>query len=146
MLALLLDYLKGAVPVGLAGYAFGISGLRLVPIALSPVLGHAFSPFLRFHGGKAVAATFGIWTGLTLWEGPTVFGCLLGLTYSLQKIDGWSVMLSMVGLLIYLQLRKPGLFILTIWLGNVLILAWKHRDDLRKGIQLKDSVLNSIKR
>ena len=70
--AMLLDYLKGAVPVSLAHLAFGISGWSLVPIALAPVLGHAFSPFMRFRGGKAIAATFGIWTGVLLAEGPMV--------------------------------------------------------------------------
>ena len=43
--ALILDYLKGAIPVGLAKNVFGISGFGLIPIALSPVFGHAFSPF-----------------------------------------------------------------------------------------------------
>ncbi|NIV30941.1 MAG: hypothetical protein GWN58_16055, partial [Anaerolineae bacterium] len=52
--ALLLDYLKGAVPVGLAHFQYSLSGWCLVPVALAPVLGHASTPFLKFRGGKAV--------------------------------------------------------------------------------------------
>ena len=55
--ALLLDYLKGAIPVGIAYFVVGLDGVSLVLVALAPVLGHAFSPFLGFHGGKAVAVT-----------------------------------------------------------------------------------------
>jgi len=60
IVALLLDMVKGLLPVGLACSIVGISGWDLVPIALAPVLGHAFSLFLRLRGGKAVAASFGI--------------------------------------------------------------------------------------
>jgi glycerol-3-phosphate acyltransferase PlsY len=44
---------------------------------LAPLLGHIFSPFLKFRGGKGLSTTFGIWLGLTLWLGPTVFGLSL---------------------------------------------------------------------
>jgi glycerol-3-phosphate acyltransferase PlsY len=142
--ALILDYLKGAIPVGLAKYVFGVSGFELIPVALSPVLGHAFSPFLRFHGGKAVASTFGIWTGLTLWEGPTVLGISLEISFLLQKVDAWSVIISMIGLLIYTFLRQYDSFILIIWVGNILILIWKHHHELRQGIQLKPYMRRKI--
>ncbi len=138
--ALILDYLKGAIPVGLAKHVFGISSFALVPIALSPVFGHAFSPFLKFRGGKAIASTFGIWTGLTLWEGPTVLGIFLEISFLLQKIDAWSVIFSMTGLLVYLVLRQYNSFILIILTGNMLVLIWKHRHELRQGIQLKVTV------
>jgi glycerol-3-phosphate acyltransferase PlsY len=71
-LAGLLDYLKGAVPVGIPWFLLGIHGWGIVPIALAPLLGHAYSPWLRFRGGKAVATTFGVWTGLTLGAGPVI--------------------------------------------------------------------------
>jgi len=58
LLVFLLDGLKGAIPslLGLVlfgpGYLAGISGL-------AAVLGHIFSPFLKFRGGKGVATGFG---------------------------------------------------------------------------------------
>ena len=93
--ALLLDYLKGAVPVGLAVWGAGLSGWQLTPVALAPVLGHAFSPFLGLRGGKAIATTFGVWTGLTVWQAPTVLRLTLALALLFQEVDGWSVMIGM---------------------------------------------------
>lgn len=138
--ALLLDYSKGVLPVGLGKAIFGFTGWDLVPVALAPILGHAFSPFLRFRGGKAVAATFGIWTGLTRWEGPTILGILIGIAFRLQSVDGWSVIFAMLGLLAYLLLRQAETYILAIWLGNILILSWKHRHDLQQRIELKPPI------
>jgi glycerol-3-phosphate acyltransferase PlsY len=129
--ALLLDYLKGAVPVGLAHLHAGLTGWGLLPVALAPVLGHAFSPWLRFRGGKAVTVTFGIWTGLTLWEGPTLLGTFLGLFYALLNADAWCVMFALLGWLLYLLLRGGEPNLLAVWLGNILIVGWKHRRELR---------------
>jgi glycerol-3-phosphate acyltransferase PlsY len=144
--AMLLDYLKGAMPVSLAHLAFEVSGWSLVPIALAPVLGHAFSPFMRFRGGKAVAATFGIWTGLLVPEGPMVLGLFLGLFYLLQTVDAWSVILGMLGFLAWLLLRQADPVILVIWGGNMLVLVWKHRRDLRQPLRLRPFFVKLLRR
>lgn len=144
--AMLLDYLKGAVPVSLAHLAFEVSGWSLVPIALAPVLGHAFSPFMRLRGGKAVAATFGIWTGLLVAEGPMVLGLFLGLFYLLQTVDAWSVILGMLGFLAWLLLRQADPVILVIWGGNMLVLVWKHRRDLHQPLRLRPFILKLLRR
>lgn len=146
LLALLLDYLKGALPVSLAHFKFGVSGWNLVAVALSPILGHAFSPFLNFRGGKAVAVTFGVWTGLTLGEAPILLGILLGLFMLVQRTDAWAVVLGMLGLLAYLILQRGDVFTLSIWGGNMLILLWKHRRDLRRPIRPRVWVSNLLGR
>jgi glycerol-3-phosphate acyltransferase PlsY len=128
---LLLDYLKGAVPVSLANFAVGISGWGLVAVALAPVAGHAFSPFLRFRGGKAIAVTFGIWTGLTVAEGPVVLGLLMVLCFKVLDSHDWAVILAMVAFLGYLLLRGADLFLLAAWAGNMAIILWKYRADLQ---------------
>ncbi len=55
LLALMLDVSKAAAPVGLSYYNLGIRGIPMYLIAIAPMLGHVFSPFLRFRGGKAIA-------------------------------------------------------------------------------------------
>lgn len=137
--ALLLDMLKGTLPVVAAYRGFGYDSIWLVPVALAPVLGHAFSPFLRGQGGKAVAVTGGVWMGLTLWEGPTVGGlALLGFSI-LIKADGRAVIPAMTVMLLYLTmtppawnplwLRPPVPILAGIGLGNAVVLLWKHRTD-----------------
>ena len=136
--ALLLDYLKGAVPVGLAHFAAGFWGWELVSVGLAPVIGHAFSPFLGFKGGgKALAVTFGVWTGLTLAEGPFVLGLFFAVFLLIQTSDGWAVLLGLLAFGIYLLLQHGDRFILAIWLGNTLLLAWKYRAEFRTRPQLR---------
>ena len=65
LLCIALDVLKAFLPVYAAVTYAGIHGIALIPVAAAPVLGHAFSPFLRFRGGKAVAAFYG--SLLALW-------------------------------------------------------------------------------
>lgn len=131
-LAAALDIFKAAIPVSLAYYDAQLRGLDLLLTSLAPVLGHAFSPFLRFRGGKAVAVTFGVWMALTLWEGPTILGIQLGLWYNIVAVSGWAMMIAMVFALVYFVAVHPGSFILAVILGNMAIVAWKHRTDLAK--------------
>jgi len=133
--ALLLDYLKGAVPVSLAHYVVGLTGWMLVPVAPAPVVGHAFSPFLRFRGGTALAVTFGAWPGLILGAGPLILGLFFALFYLVQNNDGWAALLGMVAFLGFLLVQGAGLPLLLAWGGNTLVLAWKHRRELRQPIR-----------
>lgn len=72
-LTLLADMIKGAVPVFICRYIIGNTGISLRPdelvvakdlwpgiVGLSAVLGHMFSVFLSFRGGKGVATGFGV--------------------------------------------------------------------------------------
>ena len=67
---LLLDALKGALPA-IAGRALGGEEAAAVA-AFAAVLGHCFSPFLRFRGGKGVATSFGAIVALA-WPAGLAF-------------------------------------------------------------------------
>jgi acyl phosphate:glycerol-3-phosphate acyltransferase len=56
---LLLDVAKGFAPVFLAKLA-GIPAQLLAFVALAAVLGHMFTPWLKFKGGKGVATALGV--------------------------------------------------------------------------------------
>lgn len=143
MLAIFLDMLKGAVPVALAHYLFGVHGWPLAPVMLAPILGHAFSPFLRFRGGKAVASTFGVWSAMTVPLGPFVMGGSVFVFYKLLRSSGWAVVAAFLLLLGFLMTpalhwRAPGLSagltlpLLATWAATLAILAWTHRTELRR--------------
>ncbi|MCK6580861.1 MAG: glycerol-3-phosphate acyltransferase [Anaerolineae bacterium] len=131
-LALLLDVLKGAIPVSIATYVVGLSGAPLALAALAPVFGHAFSPFLRFKGGKAVAVSFGVWMALTLWELPSFGGILLGVWFSLIAVSGWAVLMTFASLIAYLLIAHPDPVLIAVLAVNGALVAWKYRDDLRR--------------
>jgi glycerol-3-phosphate acyltransferase PlsY len=61
---LLLDALKGLAPVLLAKRA-GLPSAWVVGVGLCAVLGHIYSPFVRFKGGKGVATSLGVLIGLS---------------------------------------------------------------------------------
>ena len=129
-LALLLDISKGALPLGLAVYVFGLEGWGLVPISLGPPLGHAFSPFLNWQGGKAVAAAFGVWIGLTIWTMPLLALLLLVLFALLVTPSGWAVLLALAGMLAGLLIWFDDPVLLGVWAGQALLMTWTHRGEL----------------
>jgi acyl phosphate:glycerol-3-phosphate acyltransferase len=137
VVAVLLDGFKGAIPVGIANFGVGLEGWALTAVAIAPILGHAFSPFLRFRGGKALATTFGVWLGLTLWWGPTALGLGFAFWRWRLTVDGWAVLAGMLTLLAVLLLAGASPALLAAWLGNTLILAWKHREDLRQRVGIR---------
>lgn len=143
VLAVLLDFAKGALPVGLAYLILGIGFPLMAFLALLPVLGHAYSPFLGFHGGKAVAVTVGIWCGLTAWVGPIVLGAGLYIFMRLLGPNGRAVLAAMVVFAIVVAFAPAAIFppnvatdrawLLVTLAGNAVIVGWKHRADLTVG-------------
>lgn len=132
LVTLILDITKAAAPVGLAYHNLGMRGVPMFLIAIAPVLGHVFSPFLGFRGGKAVAVSLGVWIGLTIWKASLVgvVGAAIGILFTTTA--GWAVMLGLVGILIALLIWMPDPLFLMVWVGVTLILIWTHRDDLRQ--------------
>ena len=140
LLVIILDMLKGAIPVSLAYYVFRVDGWPLVPVTLAPIAGHAFSPFLGFRGGKALASTFGVWTALTVPFGPFVMGGSVFAFYKLLNLPGWAVMASLLTLLVFILIAGATLPLLVAWAGTVALLAWTHRADLRQRPALRSRV------
>ena len=137
LLALMLDIAKGAAPVGVAYFTLGHRGWAMFLIALAPILGHAFSPFLGFRGGKAVAVSFGVWIGLTLWRISLPAVLLVLLWTLLIDVSGWAVMLALAVMLVVMLIWLPNLLLLATLAGQAGILAWTHRADLRKKPHLR---------
>lgn len=131
LLALVLDISKGALPVGLAYQLFGWQGWEAIPIALAPVGGHAFSPFLQGKGGKAIAAAFGTWIGLTIWQVPLVSMILLIIWSRLIKPSGWAVLITLALLIpiVWFWLDDPVL--VGVLLSHIGLLLVKQREELR---------------
>lgn len=130
--AFFLDFLKGAVPVGLAQFAGGVTGWPLALVGLAPIAGHAYSPFLGFRGGKALAVTLGAWTGLTLFAMPIIAGLSALVFYLTIAPEGWAVAFALVAMLAYLLASGRDPVLLAVWLGSVPILLERHRADLRQ--------------
>jgi acyl phosphate:glycerol-3-phosphate acyltransferase len=145
IVGLLLDYIKGLAPVIAAQRIGGIEGAGLIPIAFAPVVGHAFSPWLCGRGGKAIAVTFGVWTGISLWEGPMVFGALLSFWYAVSACDGWTVFLASLCFGGYLVFRGVQDW-LVLWFLVSTVLTVKHFSEMRKGWRWRPWVCRIFRR
>ncbi|MGG1637755.1 glycerol-3-phosphate acyltransferase [Paenibacillus sp. NRS-1760] len=143
VVGILLDFLKGYLPVlFIMGSSYNHVYL-IVPLAIAPVAGHAFSPFLKGKGGKAIAVTFGIWSALTGFEVSLAYAVILALMAGVSRMiyknkpksteaDGLQVVVGMLLLSVYLYIRMFSTAILLIWLGNFAILVYKHRVEIGK--------------
>lgn len=136
-LAIILEITKGALPVGLAAGPFGITGWGLVACAIAPILGHAFSPFLKFRGGKAIAVTFGVWIGLTIWPFPVIALVMLVFWYFMLTVSGWAVLFTFIGMLFYLVLTDAPWEHLAVFGLNLLVIVYRHRADLSQPLRFR---------
>ena len=75
-LTLIGDLIKGLLPV-LAARLLGGSELLLAGVGMAAVVGHNWSIYLRFTGGKGVATSFGALLAMTPL--PALFGLLVWL-------------------------------------------------------------------
>ena len=66
-IVLILDIVKGVIPVTLLANAFGLTDpLSLVIIAVAVVAGHNWPVFLGFKGGKGMATSLGVLIGMAI--------------------------------------------------------------------------------
>ena len=148
-LSLILEVSKSLVPVYFAtSYLDQPSGIEsqigLALVAVAPVVGHGWSPFLRFKGGKALAATWGSWIAIT-GGGAFPIGCiLLGSIHAFQKNHAITVTLCVaLFLVVFLPLQMQP-FIALFWVANMIIIIWKHRAEYSDGIVLRKWVLTTM--
>lgn len=75
---LILDILKGFVPVLLACLFLNTQSPLFAIVVAAPVLGHAVGIFDKFRGGKCIAVSFGVTAGLmpVAWIPFTVLAAL----------------------------------------------------------------------
>lgn len=124
--AILLDAFKGLIPVALAQSVGHVTGWPLAAVACAPILGHAFSPFLRGRGGKALATTFGVWTALAPWQAPVLLGLTLAAGLKLLRRELWAVAAGMAVLLAYLGLFARDAALVTVCLVNAAVLLARY--------------------
>ncbi len=94
----LLDALKGAIVVIIASI-LGLPQETLWGIAVLSVLGHCYSIFLNFEGGKGVATALGVF--LVLIPIPTLIGAVVwGFCAKVLKISSISSLLGLTGVVI----------------------------------------------
>ena len=138
----LIDVAKGAVPVKiLAPWSNGPAWFAMV-LGLAAVLGHMYSPYVRFKGGKGVATAAGIFVALA----PLAI---------LISLPIWGVTLWLSGYVSVASLTVAALFPVwvlitepdqpyTVWgaVALALLIAYSHRGNIRR---LRDGTENRFR-
>jgi glycerol-3-phosphate acyltransferase PlsY len=94
---LVLDAAKGAAVI-LIGQRLGAPDLALYTAGVAAALGHNFSPFLRFRGGKGAAVVLGI-SAIMLWEITAITVVVGAALFAVTRHAMW----SMSGILLLLN-------------------------------------------
>ncbi|MGC8979725.1 glycerol-3-phosphate acyltransferase [Caldisericum sp.] len=132
----LLDYSKGAFPLYYIIKHYQLTEYQIAIIAIAPLLGHMFSPFLKFKGGKGVSVSFGIWTALTNFVVALFFAAMVVVfilifhknykespEYNAIRIN---IAFLATGILVFIYFKS--LFL--VWSINALLLLFAHRIEL----------------
>jgi glycerol-3-phosphate acyltransferase PlsY len=136
MIVLLIEFSKAIIPIYIAIHVGDITGNNLILISVLPILGHGFSPFLKFKGGKALAVTAGMWLALFGIEAFLALFISLAIVWTIQKNDAWTVNLSHLALFLYgmtvdisNQYFTLNNFLIT-WIIAAIFMVFKHRMEL----------------
>ncbi|MFN7992827.1 MAG: glycerol-3-phosphate 1-O-acyltransferase PlsY [Bryobacteraceae bacterium] len=138
VLTLLLDIAKGYLAVWIEARLTGGSPEWMAGAALAVMIGHSYPVFLKFRGGKAVAAFVGAYLCLT----PLPLAAVLVV---FVIIVAWSRHISLGSILaagtfpfaVWLIEHPPAVVVISALLGGVLII-YRHRENivrLREGTE-----------
>jgi acyl phosphate:glycerol-3-phosphate acyltransferase len=152
IVTLLLDAFKGLVPVLLVkafGPRWGLEDGTMAMVGLAAFLGHLYPVFFRFQGGKGVATFIGVIFGID-W----VLGIATGVTWLIiAYFFRYSSLASLVS-----AAFTPLYYLLgdhVVWYADArvatalfmmgLLLAWRHRQNIERLLQGKESKLGAKK-
>jgi acyl phosphate:glycerol-3-phosphate acyltransferase len=135
---LVLDCAKGAAAVMIAR-AVGLDRETQALAGLAVVLGHVFPPWLRFHGGKGVAAAAGaflIVSPIALGVAFVVFAIAVGIT----RYVSLGSILGAIALVVAMVARREPAGVIGATALVALIIILRHRENigrLRRGTELR---------
>ena len=138
VLVLVVDVLKGAVPVLLAR-AWGYTEAVQVAAGLATIVGHNWSLFLRFGGGKGIATSFGALLAISPVAGifaAIVWGVVVGIT----RYASLGSLLAIATVPLTMGWRREPAPHLVFGLVTLVLAIYRHRANIARlfaGTELK---------
>jgi len=133
-LTLVMDLFKGFFPVFLCSRIFPDFGIGLSIVGLGALIGHQFSLFQRFRGGKGVATVTGIY--LAVSPVPVIIGVVIFIIV-LYKSDfvslGSMISVSSMPILLILFKESRELIISSLILAAMICIS--HKDNIQRIIR-----------
>ncbi len=130
VLVLLGDALKGAIPTYVALRFFDDPWIT-AGVGLATVIGHNWSVFLRFKGGKGVATTLGVVIVLSLLA-AVAFGAVWLATAAITRYSSLASMLGSAAVPLIMYARGDPLPY--VWYGIIALalVLWRHEPNIRR--------------
>ncbi len=129
----LLDASKGLIPVLVFAPRVSSSELFALVLGLTAVVGHAFSVFVGFKGGKGVATAAGVMLGLT----PAALGVAAAVWVALVYLTGYvsvasiaAAVLFPVAVFLIDRPARPAMLWLDVAVAGAIV--WLHRGNIRR--------------
>ncbi|MGH7547109.1 MAG: glycerol-3-phosphate 1-O-acyltransferase PlsY [Gemmatimonadales bacterium] len=138
----LIDIAKGVIPVKiLAPWSNGPAWFT-VALGVAAVLGHMFSPYVRFRGGKGVATAAGVFLALA----PLAVAISISIWLVTLWLSGYVSVASLVVAVLFplwVRLTEPSQPY-TLWaaVALALLIAYSHRANIRR---LKEGTENRFR-
>lgn len=129
--AIVADIVKGIPVILLAELCLGFTGPVLFLIAFCAVLGHAFSPFLNFRGGKALAVFGGTLFALQQWDIVICMALLFSIGFLLIGSDSWIVIIGSIGAMMMLAIAESDQWALAFMAAVTFLFVIKNYHELR---------------
>lgn len=128
----LFDIAKGTIPVVLIAPLGSPARGFAVACGIMAVVGHVFSVFVRFKGGKGVATAAGVVLGLT----PVALGIAFLVWAALVWLTGYVSVGSILGAMVLpvavFVLRPEERALAWVYVGIVAFVVWAHRANIRR--------------
>ncbi|MFW6238327.1 MAG: glycerol-3-phosphate 1-O-acyltransferase PlsY [Halanaerobiales bacterium] len=126
-----LDILKGFLAVSFAAWLFPGEAVPLVLAGLLAVIGHSFSVFLNFSGGKGVATTVGVILRIYPLAVLVIVVVWLVVTVISRYVSLGS-MLGAISLPVIFLIRGKGLTYVVFGLLIALFILYNHRGNIQR--------------
>ncbi len=143
VLTLLLDALKGYVPVALVkafGAPYGLDEGTQAMVGFAAFAGHLWPVFFQFKGGKGVATAAGVLLGLNLWLGLATLATWI-IIAAFTRYSSLAAIVSAVFAPFYQLLIWGGGPIAVAVMAMGFLLVWRHRANIQKLLKGTESRL-----
>lgn len=133
-IVLLLDALKGAIPVMIANfvpYLHSNSGLTAVIAAACVLLGHSKSIYLGFTGGKSVASGVGTILALSPTVGLSIALIWAIITYASKYVSLGSIIALALSPILMFLFNQPIAYVVYCTIGAVYVI-YLHRENIKR--------------
>ena len=134
-----LDLGKGWIAVALAKSVGNLPETWSVTVGVFAVLGHVFSPWLGFRGGKGVATSAGILIGLAPWVALGV-ALVWFLAFQMSRTVSVASLCAATAFPLFVFWLMPEQKVFQwISIGMTVLVWFRHRDNLKRLFQGKEN-------